>query len=113
MTAPLIRSRQPRPLDAGSFQPEVSSFGLRLAAEGKAAKTIATYAEAVQWFAAGFLLPQAGRTRWEEVGRQDVQRWIARLLDRYSVAYASNQYRALQQLREITGRDGAVRPSDR
>jgi hypothetical protein len=47
------------------------------------------------------------------VGRQDVQRWIALLLGRYSAAYASNQYRVLQQLREITGRDGAVRPSDR
>jgi hypothetical protein len=32
------------------------------------------------------------------VDRQDVQRWIAGLLARYSPAYASNQYRALQQL---------------
>ena len=67
MTAPRTRSRQPRPLDAWSFQPEVSSFRLHLAAEGKAAKTITTYTQAVQWFAAGFLLPQAGHARWEEV----------------------------------------------
>jgi hypothetical protein len=80
------RDRQPRhePPDetAGSLHPEISSFGLHLAAEGKAAKTITTYAEAVQWFAAGFLLPQAGRTRWEEADKQDVQRWIALLLGR-------------------------------
>jgi integrase len=31
------------------------------------------------------------------VSRQDVQQWIAWLLGRYSAAYASNQYRALQQ----------------
>jgi integrase/recombinase XerD len=61
MTASLIRSRQPRPLDAGSFQPEVSSFRLHLAAEGKAAKTITTYTQAVQWLAPGFLLPESGR----------------------------------------------------
>jgi integrase/recombinase XerD len=53
MTAPRTSSRQPRPLDAGSFQPEISSFGLHLAAKGKAAKTITTYAQAVQWLAAG------------------------------------------------------------
>ena len=34
---------------------------------------------------------------WEQVDGQDIQRWMAWLLDRYSSAYASNQYRALQQ----------------
>ena len=52
MTAPRARSRQPKQLDAGIFQAEINSFALRLAAEGKAAKTIRTYTEAVQWFAA-------------------------------------------------------------
>jgi hypothetical protein len=56
MTAPRPRSsRQPKQLDAGIFQAEISSFALRLAAEGKAAKTIRTYTEAVQWFAAARL----------------------------------------------------------
>ncbi len=96
MTAPRPRSRQPKQLDAGTFQAEISSFRLRLAAEGKAAKTIRTYAEAVQWFAA-YLLEQAGRASWEQVDCQDIQLWMAWLLDRYSNAYASNQYRALQQ----------------
>ena len=39
----------------------------------------------------------AGRTSWEQVSSQDIQQWMAWLLDRYSAAYASNQYRALQQ----------------
>ena len=48
MTAPRPRSpQQPKQLDAGIFQAEISSFALRLAAEGKAAKTIRTYTEAV------------------------------------------------------------------
>jgi hypothetical protein len=44
MTAPQTRPRQPKLLDAGGLQPEISSFRLHLAAEGKAATT--------------------GRTRW-------------------------------------------------
>ena len=97
MTAPQSRSRQPKQLDAGGFQPEISSFRLHLAAEGKAARTVRTYTEAVQWFAAARLPREAGRARWEEVRRQDVQEWIVWLLGRYSAAYASNQFRALQQ----------------
>ena len=94
MSTPRPRSRQPKQLDAGIFQAEISSFALRLAAEGKAAKTIRTYTEAVRWFAAARL---PSRASWEQVSSQDIQRWMAWLLDRYSSAYASNQYRALQQ----------------
>jgi integrase/recombinase XerD len=97
MTAPRSRSWQPKQLDAGMFQVEISSFALRLAAAGKAAKTIRTYTEAVQWFAAAHLTDHDSRTAWEQVSSQDIQRWMAHLLDRYSTAYASNQYRALQQ----------------
>ena len=106
MTAPRLRSRQPKQLDAGIFQAEISSFALRLAAEGKAAKTIRTYTEAVQWFAAACL---PGQASWEQVTGDDLQRWMAWLLDRYSPAYASNQYRALQQFfKWLSGRDGEV-----
>ena len=94
MTAQESRSRQPKQLDAGMFQAEISSFALRLAAEGKAAKTIRTYTEAVQWFAATGLPRRAG---WDQVTGCDIQRWMTWLLDRYGTAYASNQYRALQQ----------------
>jgi hypothetical protein len=92
-----ISFRPCQPLDAGCLQPEISSFRLHLAAQGKAARTVGTYTEAVQWFAAACLLPAVGPTAWEEVGRRDVQQWIASLLDTYSAAYASNQFRALQQ----------------
>ena len=95
MTVPRPRTRQPKQLDAGMLQAEINSFALRLAAEGKAAKTIRTYTEAVQWFAAAGL--QAGRGGWEQVTSGDIQQWMAWLLGRYSTAYASNQYRALQQ----------------
>src|SRR6266446_2764795 len=97
MTAPRPRSRQPRQLEAGIFQAEISSFRLHLAAEGKSARTVRTYTEAVQWFAAAHLLAQTGRAGWEDVDGHDVQRWMAELLGRYSGAYASNQHRALQQ----------------
>jgi hypothetical protein len=89
VTAPDTRSRQTKPLDAGIFQPEVSSFRLHLATEGKAVKTVRTYTEAVRWFAAAHLLRQGNRT---EVSKQDVREWVAWLLGRYSAAYASNQY---------------------
>jgi hypothetical protein len=62
MPAPQPRYRQPKQLDAGSFQPQISSFRLHLAAEGKAAKTIRTYTEAVAWFAA-HLPREVGLTR--------------------------------------------------
>ena len=97
MTVPQTRSRQPKQMDAGSLQPEINSFRLHLAAEGKAAATVRTYTEAVQWFAAARLLAGTRCSRWEEAGRQDVQEWIVWLLGRYSAAYASNQFRALQQ----------------
>jgi site-specific recombinase XerD len=41
--------------------------------------------------------PRTSRTRWDEVDGHDVQRWLVHLLTRYSDAYASNQFRALQQ----------------
>ena len=67
-------------LDAGIFQAEINSFALRLAAGGKAAKTIRTYTEAVQWFAA------AGCRRAGAAGEQvtsgDIQQWMAWLLVR-------------------------------
>ena len=40
---------------------------------------------------------QAGKTSWEQVDAQDIQRWMTQLLDRYSSAYASIQFRALRQ----------------
>ncbi|MGH3399513.1 MAG: tyrosine-type recombinase/integrase [Streptosporangiaceae bacterium] len=97
MTVPPSRPRRRKPLDAGPLAPEIGSFRLYLAAEGKATKTVRTYTEAVAWFAAAHLIPRARCTRWEEISAHDVQRWLVHLLTRYSDAYASNQFRALQQ----------------
>ena len=89
--------KQPRQLDAGPLEPLIGSFALYLAAEGKAARTVQGYTSAVRWFAAGCLLGQAGKTSWEQVDAQDIQRWMTQLLGRYSGAYASIQFRALRQ----------------
>ena len=100
MPGPRRNSRQPRPpglLDAGPLGADIASFRLHLAAEGKSARTIQGYTGAVRWFAAAWLLPQAGRTSWDQAGAQDVQRWMVHLLGRYSSAYASIQFRALRQ----------------
>jgi site-specific recombinase XerD len=97
MSVPGPSSRPPKPLAAGVFQPEIGSFRLCLAAEGKSGKTVRMYTEAVQWFAAAHLVPQTSRVRWEQVSGRDIQRWMVWLLGRYSDSYASNQYRALQQ----------------
>ncbi len=97
MAVPQPRPRRRKPLDAGPFAPEIGSFRLHLAAEGKAPKTVRTYTEALAWFAAAHLIPRTGCTRWEQVSGHDVQRWLVHLLSLYSDAYASNQFRALQQ----------------
>jgi hypothetical protein len=84
MTAPRSRSRQSKQLDAGIFQAEISSFALRLAAEGKAAKTIQTYTEAVQWFAAACLPGRRLRGRRGESSSLDQ---AAEILDRSGADY--------------------------
>jgi len=75
---------RPKQLGAGPFAVDVASFRLHLAAENKAAGTIRTYAEAALRFAAAHLLRETGKTRWEQVSGQDVQRWTVRLLALYS-----------------------------
>ena len=80
----------PRDLDAGPLEAEVGSFALRMAAEGKAPRTIRTYTEAVRWFAA-YILPETDKRSWQEVDKADLRRWTVRLLSEYSTAYAGNQ----------------------
>ena len=108
MTAPRPRSPQPKQLDAGILQAEISSFALRLAAEGKAAKTIRTYTEAV------IVRRRPPRPGQLGAGRsQDIQRWMAWLLNGHS-AYASNQYRGPAAVLQMAGRRRrATRPDER
>jgi len=80
MTVSQPRPRRRKQLDAGPFAPEIGSFRLHLAAEGKAAKTVRTSTEAVAWFAAAQLIPRTECTRWEQVNGHDVQRWLVHLL---------------------------------
>ena len=97
MAAPGRCFLQPKQLDAGPFAADIGSFRLHLAAERKAPRTIRNYTKAVHWFAAAHLLLETSKTRWEQADRQDIERWMVYLLSRYSAAYASVQYRALQQ----------------
>jgi hypothetical protein len=76
MTAPCPGTRQPKQTDAGPLLPEIRSFRLHLAAEGKSAKTIRTYTEAAAWFAAAHLLRRAGKTAWAQADKRDVQQWM-------------------------------------
>jgi hypothetical protein len=85
-----------RDLEACQFQPMIDSWDLHLRAEKKSTKTIRTYIEAAQWFAAEYLI-SAGFTDWDGVKAKQVQEWIITLLGRYSDSYANNQFRALQQ----------------
>ncbi|WP_121438340.1 tyrosine-type recombinase/integrase [Actinomadura pelletieri] len=64
---------------------------------GKSPKTVRTYTEAAQWFAAEHLRRNTDHTDWDQVTANDVRAWTVRLLDTYSDSYANNQYRALQQ----------------
>ncbi len=91
------RGRRPGRLDAGPFAADVASFRLHLAAGNKAPGTIRIYTEAPLWFAAAHLLGETGKSRWGQVGAQDVRQWVTWLLGGYSEAYARQQYRALRQ----------------
>lgn len=99
-------------MDAGPLQGLVDSFLLHLASEGKSDRTKRTYTEAARWLAAVHLRP-AGIASWDDVTRQDVQRWMAHLSGTYSQSYASNQFRALQQFFRwyATEDEGDPRPS--
>jgi site-specific recombinase XerD len=69
---------------------------------------VRTYTEAVQWFAAAHLIPRTVPTRWDQVQGHDVRRWMVWLLGLYSDAYASNQYRALQQFFKWLAEEGEL-----
>jgi integrase/recombinase XerD len=91
------RSRRPKTLIAGRFQPAINSFRLHLNAEGKSPKTVRTYVEAAQWFAGAHLVALDERADWDDVTADDVREWLVYLLEHYSDSYTNNQYRALQQ----------------
>jgi site-specific recombinase XerD len=114
MVGPRRRHGRPGQPDAGPLGADITSFRLHLAAEGKAARTVQGYTGAVRWFAAAYLLDQAGKTSWEQADGHDVRQWMVQLLDRYSAAYASIQFRALRQFfKWLAAEDGIPDPMDR
>jgi len=114
MAGPRRRRGRPGLPDAGPLGADIGSFRLHLAAEGKAARTVQGYTSAVRWFAAAYLLGQAGKTSWEQVSGQDIEQWMVQLLDRYSAAYASIQFRALRQFfKWLATEDQIPDPMDR
>src|SRR5215467_4012148 len=70
----------------------IDSFELHLAAEGKSPRTIRTYADAAKKLASRML----DSSSFAKVTRQDIERHIAGIVRDHSVAYASNQGRALR-----------------
>ena len=114
MTGPRRRHARAGQPDAGPLGADITSFRLHLAAEGKAARTVQGYTGAVRWFAAAYLLGQAGKTSWDQVSGHDVRQWMVQLLDRYSDAYASIQFRALRQFfKWLAAEDQIPDPMDR
>ena len=54
----------------------IDNWDLHPSGREESTKTIRTYLEAPQWFAAGYLIP-AGFTGWDEVWAKQVQEWAA------------------------------------
>lgn len=80
----------------------VETFALALAAEGKKPKTIRTYTDAARWLE---------RTQGDlmEVRKTQIRLHISGILEDKSAAYASNQFRALQQFFKFLEDEEGVR----
>jgi site-specific recombinase XerD len=72
--------------------PVIRDFALALAAEGKKPKTVRTYTDAAAWLQRTQELED-----WSAVRKANIRAHIALILGEHSPAYASNQFRALQQ----------------
>ncbi len=78
-----------------AFRALMLSFRRHLLAENKAPRTVQTYSESLNSFAA-YLAAQGMPTDPALVAREHVESFVADLLTRYKPATASNRYRALQ-----------------
>ena len=91
MTRPPTTSTGRAVASAGNLSTEIRTFALSLRAAGKKPKTIRTYTEAAVWLA-----QRRPASSWSQITRKDIREHMAWLVENYSPAYASNQYRALQ-----------------
>ena len=96
MTAPRPRTRQPKQLDAGILQAEISSLCTWPPGTSPPRRSAPTPRRFGGSPPPTCCSRTAGTPGSNPDGR-DIQQWMSWLLDRYSSAYASNQYRALQQ----------------
>lgn len=67
------------------------TFALSMRADGKKPKTIRTYSDAAIWLA-----QRHPADTWAVISKPEIREHMAWLLENYSPAYASNQFRALQ-----------------
>ncbi len=79
------------PTSIGDLGPTMVTFALSMRADGKKQKTIRTYSEAAIWLA-----QRHPAESWAGITKPQIREHMAWLLENYSPAYASNQYRALQ-----------------
>ena len=98
MTAPQSASRQPKQLDAGSFQPEISSFRCTWPPRARPPRRCGPTPRRCSGSPPRTCCGQAARTRLGagHAGRTCSSGWYG-CWTGTAAAYASNQYRALQQ----------------
>lgn len=82
--------------DAGPFEPLVVSFVRHLRARNLSPRTVTVYAGAARALA-GWAADR-GLPGWAAIARRDLETYIGDLAEHRSAGYASNQYRALQQV---------------
>ena len=69
---------------------------------------------AARWCAAGHLLRQTGKTRWEQLGRQDVQRWMIHRIGPLQRRLRQHPVPDAAAVLQVAGRRGRPpRPHDR
>lgn len=76
MAAPESRYRQPKQLEAGRFQQEISSFRLYLAAEGKAPKTVRNPVRRPLDAHSAYRAAIAGASTWNPGEEVVSRRWL-------------------------------------
>ena len=82
----------------GDIQPFLESFSRHLRAKNRSPRTVQSYNETVEQFAA-FLAERGMPTSVASIRREYVESWIETLLERFRPATAAVRFRSLQQFR--------------
>ncbi|MFI6594893.1 tyrosine-type recombinase/integrase [Nonomuraea sp. NPDC050536] len=97
MTVRVYPPHMDLPESARAFAPAIASFRRHLRAENKSDNTVRIYTDAAERLAAWLVARDDAPDDWEAVTKQDIQEWIASILDARAAGYANNQYRSIQQ----------------